>query len=167
MKYNLILISFLLFTKSNIAQTLNFDNFPFNKAVSIKLVSYFDNSLIESKWKSKSCIEMPQMLNGNVLDVDFSKMNKVKSIDLQQIVELYKISNFDIVCNDYIDSKDCIDVKKGYGIIFFNEFDEVFAVINFCFECNYWSRFPGGIFEPICPEKIILISKFFKDNGFE
>ena len=167
MKIKFILIILLGLSNLTSAQTSYFEKFPFNNAVTIKLVSFSHMDSASKKWKSQSCINMPQLENGNVLEIDFSKMDKVKSLNLQQAAKLYAIANEDMDCPEYESSSDCNDVKNGYGILFFDETNEIFAVIDFCFECNYWSRYPGGTFEPICPQKLKLISQFFVDNGFE
>ncbi len=168
MKLKFILIIILLgFSNQILAQKPYFEKFPFNYATTIKLVSFSKMDAISERYKSQSCINMPQLENGNVLQIDLSKMDKIKSINLQQVFKLYEIASQDMNCPEYKSSSDCSDVKRGYGILFFDETNEIFAVIDFCFECNFWSRYPGETFEPICPEKLKLVSKFFKDNGFE
>ena len=149
------------------SQNNSFGKFPFNRTVSIKLVSYSNMESTYPQWKSESCITMPQLKNGNVLDVDLSKMEKIKSINLQQVAKLYEIANLEMNCTEYVNPTNCNAVKKGYGILFLDELNEIFSVIDFCFECNYWSRYPGETFEPICPKKLEQISQFFKENGFE
>lgn len=163
MKFKLIIISSLMLSNLTLAQTLSFEKFPFNHTALIKIVSYTNR---DSTY-GNSCISMPQLKDGNVLQLDFSKMEKVKSINLQQASKLYEIATEVTDCPEYKSPTDCSDIKRGHGIIFINEFNEIFAVIDFCFECNYWSRYPGETFEPICPQKMKLISKFFTDNGFE
>ena len=167
MRLKLLLIGIFYLPNLILAQTNCFEKFPFNQAVSIKLVSYSNMDSTLPQWKSQSCITMPQLENGNVLDIDFSKMDKIKSINLQQAAKLYKIANKDMNCPKYDSPTNCNDVKRGYGILFINELNEIFAVIDFCFECNYWTRYPGDTFEPICPKKLKLVSKFFRKNGFE
>ena len=167
MKTKITLIFLLSFSNLILAQTTYFEKFPFNNATTIKLVSFSYMNSVSEKWKSQSCINMPQLENGNVLEIDFSKMDKIKSLNLREAAKLYEIAIEDMSCPEYESSSDCSNVKSGYGILFLDENNEIFAVIDFCFECNFWSRYPGETFEPICPQKLKLISQFFKDNGFE
>jgi len=168
MKMKFILLLFLLsLSNLTLSQTKYFEKFPFNETISIKIVSYSNLDSTSEKWRWQSCITMPQLENTNVLGIDFSKMDKIKSLNLQQMAKLYEIANEDMSCPEFDSPTNCKDVKRGYGILFIDELNEIFAVIDFCFECNYWSRYPGETFEPICPEKLKLIYQFFIDNCFE
>ena len=167
MKTKIILIFLLSFSNLILAQTSSFDKFPFKNTTKIQLVSFSEMDSFSEKWKWQSCISMPKLENGNVLELDLLKMDIIKSLTLRDASKLYEIATQEMNCPEYHSSSDCSNVKSGYGILFFDEINEVFAVITFCFECNFWSRFPGETFEPICPQKLNLISQFFKDNGFE
>lgn len=156
-----------LFSNLIFAQNIYFEEFPFKEATAIQLVSFSYLDPIDRIGKWQSCFTMPKKKDGSVLDVDLSKIDKIKTLSLQQAAMLYEIAIEEMTCPEYESSNDCIRVNSGYGILFRNDQNEIFAVIDFCFECNFWSRYPGGTFEPICPKKLELISMFFHDNGFQ
>jgi hypothetical protein len=167
MKTKFILYFILLSLNSILAQTSYFEKFPFKETISIKLVSYSNMESTLPNWKWQSCITMPQLKGGNVLDIDLTKMDKIKVLNLKEAAKLYEIATAEMTCPEYESPTNCCDVKRGYGILFLNQLNEIYAVIDFCFECNYWSRYPAVSFEPICPQKLKSVSEFFVENGFE
>ena len=133
---HLVLIFSILISISNITygQANLFEKYPFNEAVSIKLISYSNMDLTQPYWKSQSCIEIPLLNNAlNGTHVDFTRLDKVETINLLEAAKLYKIAygdNFN--CTVPIRPTNCNDVKSGYGILFLDQDDRIFTLLNFC-----------------------------------
>ena len=72
----------MLSLNSIFAQTSYFEKFPFKETVTIKLVSYSNMESTLPNWNWQSCITMPQLEGGNVLEIDLTKMDKIKTLNL-------------------------------------------------------------------------------------
>lgn len=164
------ILLFFTLSLSNLSLSQScFEKYPFNETVSIKIISYSNMDSTLQQWKWQSCITMPILKDAlNIFDVDFSKLDVVKTINLKQAGKLYEIANKeDGNCLDAVSPKDCSNVKRGYGILFLDEQNRIFAIVDFCFECNLWTRSEGGLFEPLCDEKMQQLRQFFTECGVE
>lgn len=164
---------------------LRIKNYPFNKASKIKIVSY---NLQFAKHTYSQPAQPPAKTKEDSLKLN-EFYNRPMSIDFRDIIEtqsekeveesktlnLNEISQLTHIlfntCNKYY-----INMRSQSGcffprnaVIFYDENDKIFEIMEICFECGGVETSPNKFFdwrescEYIYPE----LEKFFNDNGLK
>jgi hypothetical protein len=145
--------------------------FPFNQVGAIKLISF------ETKMEDEIGIlhnffhlDSGQHYHIDSTMIDTSNWKEVITLDTsryQLLVNLmfnyapFKISDLNIEWQSQ-----CYRSKNA--IVFYNRYNEIFAVIEICFECERMSFFPNDFkLAYDCTTKFELFRNFFADQGIE
>jgi hypothetical protein len=163
MNYKLIFLFILSLISIKAKSQCYLENYPFNKSTSIKLISYSNLDSTYKQWKSTSCIIIPNKDPYDLFNIDYSKLDEIKTLKVIEIAKLAEISFGEKSgCIGHGDgTKDCGEVKKAFAVLFFNENNEVFEEIELCFECNHFASSKGFLLGWMCDEKFELIKNFF------
>lgn len=145
-------------------------NHPFDKAVSIKIVSFktFDKEVVE--W------EIPKS-NGQV---DFNKLFEVKILNNKQTAKLLDILiNINYIPlpatkSDHESGEELIEREirvntcytPRHAILFENANGQVFSYIEICIDCLRYKTQPDNLkIGEFCYEKYTMLEDFFRDLG--
>ncbi len=161
---------------------LRIKNYPFNKASKIKIVSY---NLKFAKQTSFELIPIPRTKEDSIKVREL--VNRPKSIDFRDILEaqsenvveqsktlnLNEISKLTHIlfntCNKYhiIERSQSGCFFPRNAIIFYDENDKIFEIMEICFQCGGIETFPSHFFDwkDACAYMYPDLEKFFNDNG--
>ena len=150
---------------SNLSFSTRMKNYPFNKATKIQLISFNGYSYAGIDTSLKTLKNMPNLR----MPICLVPANEVKILNMQQIDKLSSLFyNYDYIKkpNIFGDIK-CYEPRNG--ILFLDNNDKVFALIEICFDCEkmHLSNPKIKIGSDVSSLKIALIKSFFKNIGIE
>jgi hypothetical protein len=145
-------------------------NHPFDKATSIKIVSFktLDKEVVE--W------EIPKV-NGQV---DFTRLFEVKVLNKKQTAKLLDILiNINYIplpvtkADDESDEESIVrEIKESlcytprHAILFENAKGQVFSYIEICIECLRYKTYPDTLeIGEFCADKYTMLEDFFRELG--
>ncbi len=159
-------------------------NYPFNKASKIKIVSY------NLKFAKQTLFEPIPIARTKEDSVKVNELvNRPKSIDFRDILEtqseraveqsktlnLNEISKLTHIlfntCNKYYiierSQSGCFFPRNA--VIFYDENDKIFEIMEICFECGGIETYPNKFFDwrEACEYIYPDLEKFFNDKGFK
>lgn len=150
---------------SNLSFSNRMKNYPFNKATKIQLCSFNGYSYFDMDTNSKILENMPNLR----MPICLVPAKEVRTLNMQQIDKLSSLFyNYDYIKkpNIFGDIK-CYEPRNG--ILFLDNNDKVFALIEICFDCEkmHLSNPKIKIGSEVSSLKIALIKSFFKNIGIE
>ena len=150
---------------SNLSFSNRMKNYPFNKATKIQLCSFNGYSYFDMDTNSKILENMPNLR----MPICLVPAKEVRTLNMQQIDKLSSLFyNYDYIRkpNIFGDIK-CYEPRNG--ILFLDNNDKVFALIEICFDCEkmHLSNPKIKIGSEVSSLKIALIKSFFKNIGIE
>ena len=157
------------------------NEFPFKDASKIEIVSFnlesdtkdflpkpiLNDSIVDNKIEKTNIdfISLKELISKN----EFERINQRKSLTLNSISKLSDILYN--TCSKYnffsVVKLGCYNPRNG--ILFFNEFGEIYEYLEICFECNETiSKSKKEVkWEDFCTYVYSELNKFFKNNGIE
>lgn len=160
-------------------------NYPFNKASKIKIVSYnlgfaksngFEPAPPPPRTKEDS-IKLNEFFN-RPKPIDFREIiehqsekgiTEAKTLNLQ---EISKISHIIFnTCNKYYITLNSLSgcFFPRNAIVFYDEHDRIFEIIEICFQCNNVESYPSNFlnWENTCEFVYPELEKFFQSKGLQ
>ena len=149
----------------NLSFSTRMKNYPFNKAAKIQLISFNGYSSAGIDTILKPLKNMPNLR----MPICLVPSKEVRILDTQQIDKLSSLFyNYDYIRkpNIFGDIK-CYEPRNG--ILFLDNKDKVFALIEICFDCEkmHLSNPKIKMGSEVSSLKITLIKSFFKNIGIE
>ena len=160
-------------------------NYPFNKASKIKIVSYNLDFAKDNGYEPAP--PPPKTKEDSVKLNEF--YNRPRSIDFREIIktqsekgivesktlnleEISKISHIIFnTCEKYlitmVSQSGCFFPRNA--IVFYDENDKVFEIIEICFQCGNLESYPSNFLDwkSICEFMYPELEKFFKSKGLQ
>ena len=138
--------------------------FPFDKAETIKLVSFKHAYAV---MQESDTVEVPvyepeiPKTNGTV---DLTKMFESKTLDRNLIDKLlYILVNYD---NQDRESEVAFCYEPRNGIVFIDKTDKVIGYVEICFDCLLYKVEPSTLtVTKFCSEKFEALKSIFKESG--